>query len=657
MNNQDTRYNNQVWKFTIVVCLYLVSWLLVIPALADTGTSIDISRSIYSGRTMGMGEANVASANDGEGLFINPSQLATLQFPQMMGLSRKLVLDETDYTLYSYAVPTDWGTFGIGYAGAATGNSLPTTRDPGTNRVIVNPSLEATGYDTSVTIFTYARTLPWNKISVGSNLKLFNQSLNGNGSFDRASGYGIDLSASYKPIYYLNLGATFQNIIASSINWQNSSDTFGGYFKLGAAMNVLGQNTAEAYRKFDQNIIACFDLDIPRDVLGGVTLMHLGAEWAVNNVIALRAGIDQENGGTGLTFGVGIKNSAIRFDYAYAQRPGITGDTPHYFSISYVGDRIVNVVKKYKRRDSGVRVLYPPDRLLTSLEVIDVTAEARFRDVYQQSTTWTVPLISTTSEVKEIYDLKDLVDVRRNGFMTGQTGTIEIKTPLLIGRNVITISGFASGEINTLSGEVKVLRMFPYKDLDMSYWSIEPIALCSAIGLIQGYPDNTFRPTKGITRAELTTLLVRCGSIDAARWEKVATMESFKDVKKTWYTPYINLGVEQGLVTGYPDNTFQPKKVLTRAEAITIIARFAQLPTAEGSAFPDLDNVYWANKYITPARNGRLLLYLEGKNFEPNREFTRDEAAEVLFRTADIQRKIGEFWAYGGIIKARGTDK
>ncbi len=333
------------WVRALAVLIAMI-WSLGFSASADTGTSLDISRYILSGRTLGMGGAHVALSDDGEGLFTNPSGLAKISFPQMTGLSRKIFLEETIYSLYSWAFPTNYGTFGLGYTAAKAGESYPTMRDPGTSRIVINPSLEALGQENSVLLLTYARELPVKNASVGGNLKFFNQSINGGGQFDRATAMSLDLAASYKPLNYLNLGVNLQNILGNNIGWNKASEKLGGYTKLGASLNVYGKSSAEALFKHDQQVVACLDMDLPRDVLGGSTLFHLGAEWTPFKLLSLRAGLNQEMGGTGFTFGVGFKNSAFRFDYAYAPRPSITGDNPHYFSLSYVGDRVVSVSKK-----------------------------------------------------------------------------------------------------------------------------------------------------------------------------------------------------------------------------------------------------------------------------------------------------------------------
>lgn len=641
---------NEAVKFltaTLVAGLFCLGF--GISSLADTGTTIDPSRTIYAGRTLGMGGAGMGLINDGEGLFLNPSGLSRLNFPAATVLSRKLFLEETTYSLLSAAFPTAWGTFGVGYTGASVGGSYPTTRDPGTSRIIVNPSLEAVGYENSVILITYARELPWQKISIGGNLKFFNQSIVGGGELARGTATNLDLSATYKPLPYLTVAGNLQNILGGSLNWSGASERLGGYNKLGATVNVLG-STAEALYKYSSPLTACLDIDIPRNVLQSGTLFHLGLEWTPLKDIILRTGLNQEQGGTGLTFGVGFKNTAFRFDYAYAPRPGIAGDSPHYFSMSYVGDRVIDTFLKPKRKISAIKFISPKDRTLTESRVLPLIFTARYSEVYDQKTVWTVPVVSSTFEVREVSKLADLVDVRVGGYPVKGIGSIESRADLILGRNVINVTGYATPEFIPLSAEARVLRVTLYTDATLEYWAAEPIYLCSTLGLIKGYPDFTFRPDKGITRAELTALLVRTSTIDPNRWTIVEQEDKFNDVKTGfWYKPFVNLGADLGYVEGYPDKTFKPNNILTRAEGVTVVARFANLVEKEDTAFPDLKPGFWANKYINPAKQAGMLKYLEGKEFEPSKPFSRAEAAEVLYRVASIQRKVEDFWNLGKV--------
>jgi hypothetical protein len=646
-------------RILIIALLYSMA----APVAAVGGTSFDPSLTPFTARQVGMGGVAVGFANDANGIFSNPAGMVELEFPQLVATSRKLVLDETQYSLIGAAIPTDYGTFGFGYVTMGTGGSLPTQLDPGTNRIIIDPTREAMSYDNSVAAISYANKakipqLP-NKIAYGGNLKFFSQGLSGDFT-SKASGMGLDLAASYQAKPWLTVGANLQNLLEGTMQWDGgASDKIGGNYKLGCKVNVLG-SSKEALYQYPQTLHAGLDIDVSHSTLTS-TNYHLGFEYFPYEKVALRSGFNLEQDNLGFTLGIGLINGGFRFDYAFAQRPGIPGDTPHYFSLSYVGARSVSQVraKAPKRKESRVKFIKPKDRSITDADTIVISAEARAALIYDLTTIWRVIAISETREVKEVRELEDLKPVYLNGIKLNQTGSISATSPLAIGRNVFQLVGYTSPkvmlkkgtpEVFTASGEAKVLRFVPFSDTPMDYWAIRPIALSVTLGLVKGYPDDTFRPERGITRAELVTLLVRSMSDINPEAEIAAT--PFTDVDSShWGAKYIMIGSRKNLITGYPDGSFKPSRVLTRAEGVTILTRYSGLVGEEqkASPFPDVKPDYWAAKYIGPAKELGLLKYLEGKDFEPSKPFPRAEAAEVLYRTPNIQKRVDQYWETGTI--------
>jgi len=633
-----------------IVILMVLGSCFLSPALAADGISLDPSRTLFAARPVGMGGVSLGFSDDAGGVFSNPSAMIDLEFPQLVGASRKLLLDQTQYTLFCWALPTDYGTFGFGFTGMNIAGSLPTKLDPATNRIILDPSREATSYDNRVIAFSYSRKVR-EGLSAGGNLKFFNQALRG-AAGSSANAMTVDLSTTYHPLPWLTAAANLQNILEGNLKWSNgASDKIGGFYKLGCRLNILGA-TEESLVSHRQKLYGGLDLDIPHSALSS-TNYHLGVEYFPLEKIALRAGFNMDQNGTGLCLGVGLINGGFRFDYAFAERPGIPGDTPHYFSLSYLGERTVSVSHELKEKRPYIKFIQPRDRSVTDKSFVSITAEAKAERILDTKTVWAVTAISETFEVKETLAYEDLTPVYINGVITDQVGTIESSSPLGVGRNVFEILGYTTPEGQAGSGEVKVLRIVPFSDTPISHWAIDPIALSVTLGLVTGYPDNTFKPEKGITRAELVTLLVRSMPVKLA--ESVPST-GFRDVPTThWAAKFIAYGSYRKLVTGYPDGTFKPNKVLTRAEGVTILSRYAQLVEKEGlpAPFPDLKADFWANKYITPAKEAGMLKYLEGKNFEPSKPFPRAEACEVLYRTPTVQRRVDRFWETG--VVSAGT--
>jgi len=108
-----------------------------------------------------------------------------------------------------------------------------------------------------------------------------------------------------------------------------------------------------------------------------------------------------------------------------------------------------------------------------------------------------------------------------------------------------------------------------YPDVHEDDWYYVAICTLTNGGLIEGYPDGTFKPDNPITRAELATIICRFD-------EKYGTLpitEGFEDVEGHWAESYVEFAATRRYVVGYPDGTFRPDQPITRAETVTMVNR------------------------------------------------------------------------------------
>jgi hypothetical protein len=222
---------------------------------------------------------------------------------------------------------------------------------------------------------------------------------------------------------------------------------------------------------------------------------------------------------------------------------------------------------------------------------------------------------------------------------TTPDNSFNIDLPLKLARNSFLFSAVDAKGAELKSIGLLSIRLKTFKDLTAGYWAKLPIEYLATLGIIAGFPDETFKPEKSVSRAEMCSLLVK-----AAEKELVAkTTKMFKDVPaKHWAAKLIETAAQEQYVTGYPNKTFKPGNAITRAEGVSIIVRFANLPITRvlEAPFTDIPGRHWAPSNITAARNAGLLVYLEGKPFEPNKPLTRGETANILSLTDFSKNKI-----------------
>lgn len=106
------------------------------------------------------------------------------------------------------------------------------------------------------------------------------------------------------------------------------------------------------------------------------------------------------------------------------------------------------------------------------------------------------------------------------------------------------------------------------KDIRGDEWFVPAIRAGIAYGIMQGYADDSIQPNRAVTRAEAAKIIVLA---HGQRQENTAHV-SFRDVSPTdWFYPYVVQLAGAGVLQGYSDATFRPYQPLTRAEAIKMI--------------------------------------------------------------------------------------
>jgi len=107
--------------------------------------------------------------------------------------------------------------------------------------------------------------------------------------------------------------------------------------------------------------------------------------------------------------------------------------------------------------------------------------------------------------------------------------------------------------------------------------------------------------------------------------------KTFPDMKGHWAANDIQIALDRGFVSGYPDGTFKPNGTITRAEAAGMLSRITKLvPDAESKAFADLEE-HWAKDQV---RKLVALGFIDEKDypggFEPDKAVTRYEVMKWI---------------------------
>lgn len=180
-----------------------------------------------------------------------------------------------------------------------------------------------------------------------------------------------------------------------------------------------------------------------------------------------------------------------------------------------------------------------------------------------------------------------------------------------------------------------------FNDLGDYPWARQAIEDLSGKGIIKGMGDSRFAPAQPLTRAQFATMMV------LALGEKpyTGTRTTFSDVRPDdWHYGHVEKAVEIGIISGYPDGTYQPEKVLSRQEMLTIVVQalgFKALdmsserlvPFAAESRISD-----WAKGFVVRAEEAGIIEHghmavetAEGLVYDAQAPASRAEAAVTVY--------------------------
>jgi hypothetical protein len=164
-------------------------------------------------------------------------------------------------------------------------------------------------------------------------------------------------------------------------------------------------------------------------------------------------------------------------------------------------------------------------------------------------------------------------------------------------------------------------------DLD-GHWAKERVSLLVAEGIINGYPDGTFKPDNAITRGEVSKVLSEYIG------DRKTAEVGFKDIDEVWSADFIKHLVLANVIKGYPDGTFKPENKITRAEFVTMVYNHLSesgemLEKSPDTSFRDVDS-HWASRNISAVASAKYIKGYPDGTFRPDAFITRAEVSSVI---------------------------
>ena len=109
-----------------------------------------------------------------------------------------------------------------------------------------------------------------------------------------------------------------------------------------------------------------------------------------------------------------------------------------------------------------------------------------------------------------------------------------------------------------------------FEDVPAGFWAGCDINLLAENKVVAGYPDRTFKPNLPVTRAEIASMAVNGFNLRGCGCPQKTFKDVPVD---HWANQAINTAVSNGIMDGYPNDMFKPNKPVTRAEAMVALAK------------------------------------------------------------------------------------
>ena len=131
----------------------------------------------------------------------------------------------------------------------------------------------------------------------------------------------------------------------------------------------------------------------------------------------------------------------------------------------------------------------------------------------------------------------------------------------------------ATQVLYSLSGAARLDFSAVFSDVRNSDWFAPAVMWAHKSDVVNGYDDGTFRPQTDITRQDMVVLLYRYLGKPIVAQDTLTSFEDGREISD-YAKPAFRWAVANGILKGYEDNTLRPKRTITRAELAAIIVRY-----------------------------------------------------------------------------------
>ena len=221
-----------------------------------------------------------------------------------------------------------------------------------------------------------------------------------------------------------------------------------------------------------------------------------------------------------------------------------------------------------------------------------------------------------------------ILKANRMGFIAGfPDGTFRANQQLT---RVQAIVALVSG-LGLTGGSPGLLEVYSDRAQIPSY-ATNAIATATQHRIIVNHPLlNQLEPLRPISRGEIAVMIYQAlvvlrqaPVLDSNFIPQPLVPSSLRDVNSHWSEPFVRAMVDQSLLRGFSDGSFQPNAAVSRAEYAVMVAKaFNPIALKPEPTFQDISPNFWARSAIIQATRSGFLAGYANSRFQPDRPILR----------------------------------
>ncbi len=202
---------------------------------------------------------------------------------------------------------------------------------------------------------------------------------------------------------------------------------------------------------------------------------------------------------------------------------------------------------------------------------------------------------------------------------------------------VLAIPAFASAQ--SASSTLQQAQQADFSVVDLALYADAPwdrptnvaVSFLTALGIVHGNADQTFRPARTLNRAEFLSIVLAAAR-DAHTPASTPDAACFPDVRtEDWFAVPVCIAKARGIIRGYPDGLFHPARAVQYAEAAKMIVNAFALP------MPAETDTWYARYMGALEHFGLSLAALQPESALTRGEMARLTAAVIAFRADRLE--------------------